>query len=99
VFRVYERIYESVFSRKPAWTSPVFVVKLGLRIPQLRRIFGVPKELMNYFDFTAIYDTTQARAELSKVGIACPDLFSYLPVALDYYKKFQNDPEKIVKVK
>nr|BCX00006.1 MAG: 3-beta hydroxysteroid dehydrogenase [Bacteroidota bacterium] len=49
-----------------------------LRTP-LGRWLGLAPELVDYFDFPAYYDATQALGDLADTGIRCPPLPEYAP--------------------
>jgi nucleoside-diphosphate-sugar epimerase len=98
VHEAYGRFYEAVRNKKPSWTLPAFLASWALKMAFLRRLAGAPRELVAYFDLPAIYDTSQARAELSRARISCPDFFSYADSMVQYFSTNQNNPDKIVSV-
>jgi len=96
---IYELIYDAIRGGKPAWTLPVALVKASLSFRPLRAIMGVPRELIDYYECDALYDTSNAVADLGRAGIKCPSLVDYFPVLVEYFKKHGSDPDKIIRVK
>jgi hypothetical protein len=68
---------------------PREAVRLALLVPGVRgRVLpglGIPAQVVDYADFTATFDATQAQAALAGSGIAVPPLDAYAPVLWQYW--------------
>jgi thioester reductase-like protein len=70
---------------------PGFVAK-GLFTPKVvQRFFGVPVEVLDYFEHDCRYDTTQASQDLGALGVACPRLPDYVSRLVDFYRAHRGD--------
>ncbi|MGZ4122251.1 MAG: SDR family oxidoreductase [Tumebacillaceae bacterium] len=95
----YARICEELLGKKPTWIVPPSWVLSMLAISVFRRWVRVEKETLAYFSCPAEYDSTQAHADLQQAGVQCPEFDRYIGQAVAYYKKYRNDPEKMIMVR
>jgi thioester reductase-like protein len=65
---------------------PGFVAR-GLFAPRaVQRFFGVPVEVLDYFEHDCRYDTTQASQDLGRLGVTCPRLPDYVSRLVAFYR-------------
>ncbi len=57
----------------------------------VEELLQMPAETVAYMNHEVIFDTENTDRLLAGTGIACPDLFTYLPVLVDYVRRY---PEK-----
>ena len=70
---------------------PGFVAR-GLFAPTaVQRFFGVPVEVLDYFEHDCRYDTTQASADLGALGVTCPRLPDYVDRLVAFYRAHRGD--------
>lgn len=91
-------ICQAQLGKIPRYTIPLSLVGVTLSIPALRRWIGVEKETLEYFAIGPVYDCSQATKDLGSLGISCPDLFSYIKTAVDFFLEHRDDQRKIIKV-
>lgn len=82
---IYAEIVRGVGALGPLGRIPPALLDAPLRLPRVRRLLGVPRELLAYLDHPVHYDCARAVQALEPRGIACPDLRSYLPGLIEYY--------------
>jgi thioester reductase-like protein len=70
---------------------PGFVAR-GLFTPKpVQRYFGVPVEVLDYFEHDCRYDTTQATRDLGALGVACPRFPDYVGRLVEFYRAHRGD--------
>ena len=70
---------------------PGFVAK-GLFTPKVvQRFFGVPVEVLDYFEHDCRYDTSHASADLGALGVSCPRLPDYVGRLVSFYREHRGD--------
>ena len=57
----------------------------------VQRFFGVPVEVLDYFEHDCRYDTTQASQDLGALGVTCPRLPDYVGRLVAFYKENRGD--------
>jgi thioester reductase-like protein len=73
---------------------PGFVAR-GLFAPKpVQRYFGVPVEVLDYFEHDCRYDTTQASGDLGALGVACPRFPDYVGKLVGFYRAHRGDVRK-----
>jgi len=73
---------------------PGFVAR-GLFTPKaVQRYFGVPVEVLDYFEHDCRYDTTQASRDLAALGVSCPRLPDYVGRLVAFYRAHRADVRK-----
>ena len=95
----YRMICEQLLDKKPVWTISWKLVDFLLSIKLLRRWLRVERETLDYFNCLAEYDCSNAVRILNEGGIACPNLQTYLPHVIAYYKEHRSDRDKMIQVK
>lgn len=74
-----------MMGKRPAVGSvPPALINGLMSIGPLRRLLGVPRELFEYFNHDAIYDSTNTQKLLAGTGISCPPIREYLPTLYQY---------------
>ena len=70
---------------------PGFVAR-GLFAPKaVQQFFGVPVEVLDYFEHDCRYETTQASADLGVLGVSCPRLPDYVARLVAFYRAHRGD--------
>jgi thioester reductase-like protein len=70
---------------------PGFVAR-GLFAPgPVQRFFGVPVEVLDYFEHDCRYDTTQASRDLGALGVTCPRFGDYVKRLVAFYLAHRGD--------
>lgn len=70
---------------------PGFVAR-GLFAPRpVQRFFGVPVEVLDYFEHDCRYDTTHASRDLGTLGVACPRFAEYVTRLVAFYRAHRGD--------
>ena len=90
---IYVEIVRGVGALGPLGRIPPALVETPLRLSRVRRLLGVPREVLDYLDHPVHYDCTRAVEALEPAGIVCPDLRSYLPNLIGYYLANRERPE------
>ena len=87
------------FDRRMARMIPSGAVSAVGNLPAVKRIFdevldklGVPAAALQYVDYRATFDSTDAQKALEGSGIACPPLHEYAWKVWDYWER-HLDPE------
>ena len=60
----------------------------------VQRFFGVPVEVLDYFEHDCRYDTTQASRDLAALGVSCPRLPDYVGRLVAFYRAHRGDVRK-----
>jgi thioester reductase-like protein len=90
---MYAEIVRGLGALGPIGQVPPLAVDLPLRIPRIRRILEVPREVLAYFNHPAHFDCSKALEALDGTGVSCPDVRSYLPALIDYYRENRGRSE------
>lgn len=81
-----ERRFAKALGKSFLFVPVPAVVAKGLFAPPLvQRLFGIPKQALDYFDHPCRYDSSIATAELSALGIACPRFPDYVDRLVAFY--------------
>lgn len=65
---------------------PMMVAKASFAPGAVQRFFGIPVQALDYFDHPCYYDTTQARRDLTPLGITCPRFQDYVQRLVAFYR-------------
>jgi thioester reductase-like protein len=77
-----------VLGRRPALaTVPPSLFEKMLDNRRVRRLVGMPKESVVYFNHLARYDVTNTLEHLANTQVRCPHLSTYLSTLVDYVKR------------
>jgi len=81
------RLFARALGKKFAFVPmPTSVARALLSPGPIRRYFGMPLETLAYFDQPCTYDATQATADLTMLGVACPRLPDYVDRLVAFYR-------------
>jgi thioester reductase-like protein len=69
---------------------PKAVARALLSPGPVRRYFGMPLEILDYFDHPCVYMATQATADLGLLGVSCPRLPEYADRLVAFYRAQQG---------
>ncbi len=89
---VYDRTCRLIMHKPAGIFTPAFLFNSLLLIPFIRRWFGVPREMMAYFNHGASYDSTELQKALAGSGVECPRLGDYLETLYRYWAKKSGSP-------
>jgi thioester reductase-like protein len=65
---------------------PLAVAKAFFTPGPMQRFFGIPVQVVDYFDHPCRYDATRARAALGPMGVACPRFPDYAQRLVAFFK-------------
>jgi len=57
----------------------------------VQRFFGVPVEVLDYFEHDCRYDTTEASRDLAALGVSCPRFADYVDRLVAFYRAHPDD--------
>lgn len=57
----------------------------------VQRFFGVPVEVLDYFEHDCRYDTTEASRDLAALGVSCPRFEDYASRLVAFYRAHPGD--------
>ena len=81
------RLFARALGKKLAFVPVSKRIARALLSPgPIRRFFGMPFESLDYFDHPCVYDASQATADLTMLGVACPTLPEYADRLVSFYK-------------
>lgn len=89
---VFRQCAELITGREPFWSLSPALAAIALRLCPLRRLLGVPREALAYFDHPVTFGTTNAYALLSPAGIAPPPFADYAEPLVDFFLDHCDDP-------
>jgi nucleoside-diphosphate-sugar epimerase len=70
---------------------PGFVARALFTPRAVQRFFGVPVEVLDYFEHDCRYDTTQASQDLGELGVRCPRFADYVERLVAFYRAHRGD--------
>jgi thioester reductase-like protein len=70
---------------------PGFVARALFTPKLVQRFFGVPVEVLDYFEHDCRYDTTQASQDLGALGVECPRFGDYAGRLVEFYRAHRGD--------
>ncbi|GGF33291.1 hypothetical protein GCM10010954_35560 [Halobacillus andaensis] len=91
IYRLFTKHY---LGRAPNFTLPMPIAKTALSFKTTRRLTGIQKQALAYFTCESRYHQDHALADLREAQITCPNLTSYLPKLIDYYRAHRKNEEK-----
>ena len=86
VCKFYTEIIRLLGARGPFGQIPPILLDIPLRLPAVRKILGVPREFLEYFNHPVHYDCANTLAALEGTGIRCPNILDYLPTLIRFYR-------------
>jgi thioester reductase-like protein len=78
--------------RQPLLKLPAAMLRPFGRLPGFEKMTGVPLEAFEHSFLDSEFDMANATKLLSKHGISCPPVSSYINVMVDYFLKHSRDP-------
>ena len=83
-----EKLFAQGLGKSFAYVPVPAVVARWLFTPApVQRFFGVPLQMLAYFDHPCRYDATVATQALAAVGVACPRFPDYVPRLVAFYRE------------
>lgn len=89
---IMEGILTALNYRKPLAAVPEGLVDQALSLALVRKLTGIPRQSLIYFNHEVEYDTTVQRQLLEGSGIGCPDFLSILPTLTDFVRQHPDQP-------
>ena len=86
VSRLYAEMIGLLGARGPFGQIPPILLDIPLRLPAVRKLLGVPREFLEYFNHPVHYDCANTLAALEGTGIRCPNILDYLPTLVRFYR-------------
>ncbi|MBI5501318.1 MAG: SDR family oxidoreductase [Deltaproteobacteria bacterium] len=94
---LYAELVRLVGARGPWGQIPAELLDAPLRLLAVRKLLGVPREVLDYFNHDAHFDTCNAVAALEGTGVSCPYLLDYLPTLVAFFLANKHRPEYLWK--
>lgn len=91
VEEVYRSMTFHLAGKLPKGRLPKKIAALGLKNKPVRKLLGVEKETLDYMDWPASFDTSNAERLLEGSGIQCADFLETMPEMVAFYKLHKND--------
>ena len=92
VEEVYKAFVKEITGKYPKGRVPLIIAKTAVSFYPIRKILQVEKETLDYLTWDATFDTTNAKAILSKGNITCPDFIQTIPAMIAFYNNHKDDP-------
>ncbi len=79
-------VFAAHMGKRVVWVP----VPLGLtravvgRVPGMKQLMGLPAQALDYFAYRTVHDTSNAQADLTPAGLACPTFADYAGTLLDF---------------
>lgn len=89
---ILDRISTALGKPKPPFAVPAAVFDAALAVPALRRAVEIPRETVVYANHDVRYDVLNTLDALDGTGIECPPIDEYLPVLIDYVRRYPEKP-------
>jgi thioester reductase-like protein len=77
---------------KPLLKLPAPLMRPMGRLPMFEKLTGVSPEAFEHSFYRVDYDLANAAPALTKHGISCPPVSSYIDVMIEYFVKHSDDP-------
>jgi thioester reductase-like protein len=90
---LYSEIIRLLGARGPFLKIPPVVMDVPLRAAMVRKLLGVPREVLDYFNHKCHYDSKSTQEALEGTGIRVPYFLDYLPTLVDFYKRNKHRKE------
>lgn len=91
VQEVFRTMVKEMTGRYPLGRFPFSIANLVLHILAVRKMLGVEIETLDYLNWNASFDCTQAQEILTKGEIQCPDFLSTMPALVQFYKQNKSN--------
>ena len=99
VYEVFSAMVCAVTGKNPVGRLPLFLTRKALAIYNVRKKLGVEYETLDYLDWRASFDCSQAKEILQNGGIYCPDFVETMPQTVQFYKENKHRLELHVPIK
>jgi nucleoside-diphosphate-sugar epimerase len=86
VFEVEETLARALGKSFVYLPVPLLLAKAFFTPGPLQRFFGVPAQVIDYFDHPCRYDASRAVAELGRMGVRCPRFPDYAQRLVAFFK-------------
>lgn len=96
--KLYSEIIRLLGARGPAGRIPPALVDIPLRSYPVRKLLGIPRQVLDYFNHDVHFDSRNTQEALKGSSIKCPNLFSYFPMIVEFYKNNKHRKELFWKV-
>jgi thioester reductase-like protein len=77
---------------------PLPLVRAAVSIPAVQRRLGLIPESIAYFGHRCRYDASQAKADLSTLGLSCPAVETYIDVIVKFFRANRDRVRKTAMV-
>ncbi|MER1999075.1 MAG: SDR family oxidoreductase [Lysinibacillus sp.] len=99
VYEVFKAMVKAMTGKNPVGRFPLYLTRKALAIYGIRKRLGVEYETLDYLDWRASFDCSQAKGILQKGGITCPDFVETMPQTVKFYKENKHRKELHVPIK
>lgn len=89
---ILDRISTALGKPKPPFAVPAGLFDAALAVPALRSAVEIPRETVVYANHEVRYDVLNTLDALDGTGIQCPPVDDYLPVLIDYVRRYPDKP-------
>ncbi|WP_033543663.1 SDR family oxidoreductase [Planococcus sp. CAU13] len=91
VEEVYRSMVFHLAGRKPKGRLPKQLATVSLKSKPVRKLLGVEAETLDYMDWPASFDTSNAARLLQGSGIKCADFLETMPEMVAFYNLHKNE--------
>ncbi|WP_088005854.1 SDR family oxidoreductase [Indiicoccus explosivorum] len=95
---VYRAMVMGMTGRPPKGRIPKKFAQAGMNLRPVRQLLKVEKETLDYFDWPAEFDTSNAGKLLAGSGISCPDFIRTMPAMISFYEANKADDSKHIPI-
>ena len=96
---VFREMVKEMTGKYPFGRLPIGITKVGLGFKKVRQKLGVECETIDYLDWEATFDCSEAQKILSTSGILCMDFMDTLPAMVSYYNANKNTKQYHIVIK
>ncbi|WP_042352818.1 SDR family oxidoreductase [Bacillus massiliigorillae] len=96
---IYEMLVQEMYHVRPKGIIPISWCKAFLALAPIRKFLHTEQETIDYFTWKGNFDCRQAKEDLMKANIACPDFKAGVPAMVQYYKLNENNPNYQVQIR
>jgi nucleoside-diphosphate-sugar epimerase len=90
---IYAELVRGIGAMGPLGRVPPAVLEVPLRLSRVRRLLGVPREILVYLNHPVHHDCSKAVGALEPAGVICPEARSTLPRLVEFYLENRDRPE------
>ena len=99
VYEVYDCMVKQMTGKHSVGRLPLFLARKAFAIFSIRKKLGVEYETLDYLDWRANFDCSEANRLLEAGGIKCPDFLETMPQMVKFYKENKHRTELHVPIK